>query len=263
VHAGPGLDDDALLAYLRRIDLPLAAATPRTLQQAHVQAIAYENLDVRLGRTISLDLPDLVAKLVTGGRGGYCYEQNTLMAGALEALGHRVTRCLGRVRLSDPVAPRPATHMVLLVDDHVVDVGFGTANPVVPIPLGGEASFGGCTWRTERVVAPEGDEVWQLALGDLAMYTFSDEPRHPVDYLTPNHWSSTHPLSLFTQVSMAHRWVGDVHLALAERELRERFPDGRSRTTVVPPEDHGRVLRERFGIDLPRADVDRLLALGG
>ena len=61
-------------AYLARIDykgtLEPTLETLEALQFAHVSAIPFENLDIMLGKTISLDLPHLEAKLVkaTAGR---------------------------------------------------------------------------------------------------------------------------------------------------------------------------------------------------
>src|SRR5690606_21239511 len=69
-------------------------------------------------------------KLVRDGRGGYCYEQNTLLQGALRALGFEVRGLAARVLWGHSTAIRAArTHMLLLVKSdgrcRVVDVGFG------------------------------------------------------------------------------------------------------------------------------------------
>ena len=63
-------------AYLNRIGhtgpLTADAATLAALHRAHVAAIPFENLDVLLGRGISVALPDVQRKLVEARRGGYC-----------------------------------------------------------------------------------------------------------------------------------------------------------------------------------------------
>jgi len=214
-----------------------------------VQAIPYENVDVRLGREIHLDRDSLVTKLVDGGRGGYCYEQNLLFAAVLEELGVPFTRHLGRVRMLDRTTPRPGTHMVLVVDGWAADVGFGSATPIGPVPLGGEVTYGPCTWSTARMTTPEGEEAWGMRLYDLLMYTFTEEPRHPVDYLTPNHFSSTHRMSIFTQLTMVQRWRDDdVQIGLVDRVLKERRPDGSEHDRLIEPDDVGQVLRDEFGL---------------
>jgi N-hydroxyarylamine O-acetyltransferase len=227
-----------------------------TLCRAHVEKIPYENLDVRLGREIRLDVASLTTKLVDERRGGYCYEHNTLFAHVLAELGFSVTRHLGRVRMGDPVSPRPATHMILTVDDLIVDVGFGSAVPLGPVPKGGEVTYGAWTWRSTRGTSPEGDEVWKVSLGDLPMFTFDDRAAHPVDYITPNHFSSTHPLSIFTQYVIASRWREDgVSIQLTDRGLKERRPDWSEHDTEIDPADLGPVLSEHFGLDLPQQDL--------
>ena len=78
-------------AYLGRIDY----TGPRTptydaltgILQAHIASIPFESFDVLLGRPIRLDPEGLQAKIVTGRRGGYCFEHASLMYAALEAIG--------------------------------------------------------------------------------------------------------------------------------------------------------------------------------
>ena len=74
-------------AYLARIGLGLAPAPDakglEIVQRAHRLSIPFENLDVRLGRGISLDPGHVFEKLVVKRRGGYCFEQNQLFLRAL------------------------------------------------------------------------------------------------------------------------------------------------------------------------------------
>ena len=93
-------------AYLARIGKPDAGAadlaTLRAVVAGHAQAIAFENLDAFTGRTPRLDPDDLAAKLVAGGRGGWCFEQNLLLRGALDDLGFRTTGLAGSGGLGPP-----------------------------------------------------------------------------------------------------------------------------------------------------------------
>src|SRR5436190_16013949 len=86
--------------------------TLSTLHQlifAHSHAIAYESLDIMLGRTPKLDLASLQRKMISGGRGGYCLEQNMLFREGLRSLGYNITSLQGRVVRGMAIdAPRPA-----------------------------------------------------------------------------------------------------------------------------------------------------------
>ena len=260
------LDAAAVARYLRHVGAGPDASLAE-LHFAHVRTIPYENLDVVLGREVRLDSDGLVAKMVDGSRGGYCFEQNSLFAAVLEARGDTVERRIGRIRMSDATSPRPATHMALIVDEQLVDVGFGAANPLGPVPLGGEATYGAYTWSTTRGTSPEGENVWWVRLFDMNLYTFTDAPQHPVDYIAPNHLSATHPRSIFRLTTMAQHWteVDGEHVqeGLMGLELTRRLPDGRVDVSQVEAEDLGKVLLERFGIDLvpqDRSDVARIAA---
>jgi N-acetyltransferase len=130
-----------LPTYLARIDYhgPLhpAARTPANLHRAHVAAISFENLDVLLGRGISVALDRVQTKLLTSQRGGYCYEHGVLFAAVLERLGYCVDRLLARIGDKDTERPRPRTHMTLRVQAEssrwLADVGFG-AGLLEPVP---------------------------------------------------------------------------------------------------------------------------------
>ncbi len=87
-------------AYLERVgydgDLKPTAETLRGLHRAHVAAIPFENLDIVLGRGISLEMDAMQDKLIRRDRGGYCYEHNLLFAALLERIGFAVSRLTAR-----------------------------------------------------------------------------------------------------------------------------------------------------------------------
>src|SRR5579871_6842774 len=105
-------------------------ATLNGVMAAHVESIPFENLDVLLGKPILIDEAALVRKLIHERRGGYCFEQNGLFLGVLEALGYQVTPISARVRLQRPrdyIPPR--THLFARVElegeSWLADVGVG------------------------------------------------------------------------------------------------------------------------------------------
>src|SRR5215469_12390605 len=111
--------DEALMgAYLRRIGTqrpgsPDAAAL-RVLHRDHQFAVPFENLSIHLGEPISLDDADLIDKIVSRRRGGFCYELNGAFALLLETLGFEVRRVAARVYGSDGFGP-PFDHLALVV----------------------------------------------------------------------------------------------------------------------------------------------------
>src|SRR5262245_61649611 len=196
-----------LAAYLKRIGFEGATrpdlATLQALHLAHATHVPFENLDILLGRPIRLDLASLQAKLVTGERGGYCFEQNLLFAAALTATGFSVRQLAGRVRYRTH-RTLPRMHMVLLAEAEgatwIADVGFGLEGLLLPVRFVSGEQSRQFRW-TYRVVEDAGhwvvqsqrDQVWN----DL--YAFSLEPQHPADFEMANYYASTHPDSRFVQ----------------------------------------------------------------
>lgn len=245
-------------AYLRRVgrERPrvASAGTLAALHEAHTASIPFENLDILLGRPISLELPALEAKLVAGRRGGYCFEQNTLFRAMLEGFGFAVTSLAARVRGGGVVRPR--THMLLRVElaegPWLADVGFGGDGPVVPLPFaaGPETWVEGIGFRLQR----EG-ESWVLARNAggqwTDLYAFTLEPQHPVDFEMANHFTSTWPRSPFVQSLTAQRARRSGSVILRNRELAVR-EGGAVRTETIRDPDHLlEVLDREFGLSFP------------
>ncbi len=143
-------------AYLDRVGVPAMRPSPEalaTLHEAHVRTIPFENVDIQLGHTPSLQLSDITDKLVRRRRGGYCFEHGLLFAACLERLGYQVTRGMARVRPDSPHGSR--THLVLFVDvagtRFLADPGFGSGL-LMPLPLedGATTEHGGWPYRLRR-----------------------------------------------------------------------------------------------------------------
>lgn len=251
----PTLD---LAAYLRRVGyegaLEPAEDVLRALHLAHATHIPFENLDILLRHPIRLDLASLQAKLVAGGRGGYCFEHNSLFAAVLEEVGFSVTRLAARVR-SGTTTLLPRTHMLLLVRCEgrtwVADVGFGAEGLLYPVPFeAGEVSE---QFAWSYRVVPEGD-LWVLQSlhGDTwtDLYAFTLEPQHAVDYEMANHYTSTHPDSRFRRTVTAQLAAPGIRWILRGGELT--VDDGATVTRRrVGPDELLSVLDDTFGLRLP------------
>ena len=101
--------------------------------------VPFENLSIHLGEPISLDEDDLIGKIVSRRRGGFCYELNGAFALLLQALGAHVERVAARVYANGQPGP-PFDHLALIVrpadgsGPWLADVGFGS-HSVFPLLL--------------------------------------------------------------------------------------------------------------------------------
>jgi N-hydroxyarylamine O-acetyltransferase len=265
VAESKSIDLGAYLARIRVEDaLEPSLSVLEKLHTGHLARIPFENIDVRLRRPVGLDLESLEAKMVRGGRGGYCFEQNTLFAAVLRALGFEVRTLEARVRPPGVTATLPRTHMLLQVDvagrAWIADVGFGAHGPLFPVLLDGTASEQpDGAYRVERETRTVNvlRRRWRGAWQDL--YAFSLAPALPVDFDVAHHYTSTHPSSAF---------VRTLTVQLAAPEARQILR-GRTHTVQCANEETMReiedaelpsLLRDEFGLRV--TDEDALLALG-
>ncbi|HLY55136.1 MAG TPA: arylamine N-acetyltransferase [Stellaceae bacterium] len=251
------IDLDAYFARIGYTGTPAAdERTLAVLHEAHVGTIPFENLDVIWRRPIALDPDSLQAKLVEGGRGGYCFEQNTLFKAVLDRLGFATHILAARVRLS-AAGVTPRTHMLLKVETRagamLADVGFGAVGLLRPLPLLPEieTSVPGAAYQLRHEAG-----VWILeaAVGSaeiMDLYAFTLEPHYPIDIEMANHYVSTHPRSHFRKTVTAQLTRADRRVTLRGTALtrqtgnaivEEQLPDEAAVLAALATE---------FGLEFP------------
>ena len=247
-----------LESYVRRIGYDgLREPTLRCLEAlhlAHATRIPFENLDIQLGLPIRLDLEALQAKLVRGGRGGYCFEHNTLFAAVLERLGFRLDTMEARVRLGDPELSS-RSHMTLKIHlpegAWLADVGFGGEGLLGPVPFGGtEIRRFGDSHR----LAEEGRRTVLQSLrpeGWFDLYAVEPEPAQPIDRIVGNHYTSTYPASRFVTTLTAQLPTPEGRHVLRNRTYTV-IRQGRAEVReLADPEELLQLLQEVFGLTFP------------
>ncbi|MFF8839894.1 arylamine N-acetyltransferase [Streptomyces sp. NPDC015130] len=273
--SGDELDLDAYLARIgydigRDGELSTDLRTLKAVHRAHVRSIPFENLDVALGRQVPLDLKSLQAKLVGRRRGGYCYEQNSLLAAALERIGFPVAGRGARNRTRG-AALLPVTHALLVVqvegEQWLADAGFGWQGPLEPVPLREGASVEQGGWSFGVGAEDEGIHVLRSLRphGWTDLYAFSPQTLYPGDFTVMNHFSSSHPESRFLGQVVAQRPGAGVRRALVRETLTSMGTDGATEERVVTAAELAATLETVFGIELDdeeRAGLERLHAAG-
>lgn len=260
-------------AYFARIgyggDARPDLVTLNAVMAAHAQSVPFENLDVLLGRGISLSPEAVQQKLVHERRGGYCFEQNGLLLLVLQSLGFDVTPLSARVRYQRPRDMLPArTHLFLRVEidgvPWVADVGIGSMS------LTGAFRFDveGEQWTPHepRRIVREGDRLFhQVRLGDdwHDVLEFTGESMPPIDRELANWYTSTHPQSHFrSRLMVARALPNGGRLVLLNRELTRRTRDGVVDTLAVATPAHLlEVLANEFALRFPPGTEFRCDAL--
>ncbi len=247
-------------AYLDRIgyrgavrpDLSVLVA----LQESHVCAVPFENLDVQLGRPVTTAAEDAYEKIVGDDRGGWCYEQNGLFGWALEQIGFDVTRVAAAVMRQDRGDASLANHLCLLVTTpessatYLVDVGFG-GSLLEPIQL----------MEDEYAQAPFclglkkiDDGYWRFweDIGDGKFsYDFLDVPANEAALQAKCATLQSDPSSIFVMNLVAQLRSQEQHMVLRGRVLHVASANGITRRTLNSVDEIVATLASQFGLDLP------------
>ena len=246
--------------YLSRIGyegpLDMTEDTLFQLQSRHLHTVPYENFDILNGKPLSLEIPDLYKKIIVQHRGGYCFELNALFGWLLRELGFKVTDYFARFWRDEPNAPPKRRHHILKVEvgekAYLCDVGVGGIVPLRPIEM------------VENLVQVQGDEHYKLEQDPYFgwilceekksdwkwIYSFTEEPQLPKDYIMASFWCEHAPDSIFNKEAMAAiRTVAGRH-SLAGREFRIFTNEGVQVVVPQSEEAYAEALNTYFGIVL-------------
>jgi N-hydroxyarylamine O-acetyltransferase len=235
----------------------------RRLVTGHATAIAYESIDVLLNKPPSLDPKLLQSKMIFGGRGGYCFEQNMLFRAGLRSLGYKVTSLQARVVRGLAIdAIRPMLHMVLRVDlpegAFLADVGLGNLAPTTALKLLVDEEQES-PHEIMRFVAMGDELVLQSKLGNSweHIYRVVFLPRVDAEYAICNWFTATHPESPHLNNLIAARpGPNRTRLTLFNSRLSVRYPTGEvHRRTISGSQAFRDVLTKEFGIRLSDFDL--------
>jgi len=237
--------------------------------EAHVRRIPFENLDILLGLAISVRPEDVEQKLVHGGRGGYCFEHNTLMLHILSTLGFEVRPISARVRYQKPRSfTPPRTHLFLRVEiegqSWLVDVGVGGLTPTCALRLTLDTPQQ-TPHETRRIVAEGQWTGFEERSADARLYhqarfddtwhdicDFTLEQMLPIDVELANWYTSAHPDSHFKNRLIVARSCKEGRMILLGDQYKYRPKSGPLQIQSIDNDEHLlAVLADTFGLHFP------------
>ncbi|MDX2271987.1 MAG: arylamine N-acetyltransferase [Cyanobacteriota bacterium] len=263
------LSPQQVVTYLERLgyqgSLHPTPETLRRLQNSHLLAVPFENLDIHIGRAISIEPQHLFHKIVLQRRGGFCYELNGLLAELLMALGFQVDRLSAQVNRPDGRLGPAFDHLVLLVHlEHpwLVDVGFGDSfrDPLRLVADCPQSSYRlTCQhnhWRVEQS-QPNGD--WK------SQFVFDLDPHPLSDFAAMCQFHQTSPESLFPKMPLCSIATPTGRVTLSKQKLimtldsTNRTEKGSEKKVMtLTRSDYATALATYFGVKLADREVERL-----
>lgn len=250
--------------YLRRIGydggVTPSVANLQKLMTCHLRSVPYETVSIhRSGKTPSLAVNDLFAKIVDANGGGYCFEQNTLFQALLESLGYDARPCFCR-STDTPGQVDPINHRGVLValggKQYLADVGWGGPMAQGPLLLeDGIHEVAGKRYVVERIsdhwlsidrFSSQPDEMGnprRVGIMELCLAEVKD-----ADFDALNRKFSS-PGSEFRDVAMANISTSDGYLALADRKFTV-VKDGHKTVRELAEDEIDEVLKTHFGLGM-------------
>lgn len=266
------IDDKTVNEYLDRIGVPrpevLDGASLAVLHRAHLLAVPFENLSLHLAEPVSLEPDDLMDKIVTRRRGGFCYELNGAFALLLRALGAEVSLAAAAVYGGDRLGP-PFDHLALIVrladgGRWLVDIGFGD-HSVYPLDLDDrqeQADPAGRFQLIETGLIKTGEGDLDLLRDGKPRYRLELRERSMGDFGPTCWYQQTSPKSHFTQNTVCSRLTEDGRITLSGRTLTRTVTtadntEGGTRTEEELTTDDAvlAAYRDHFGVVLDRLPI--------
>ncbi len=245
-----------LETYLNRIAYTGAReptlAVLNALQEAHLSAIPYENLDIHLGRRLPLDQSRAYEKIVLQKRGGWCYEMNALFAWALREIGFEVQYLSSGVLRPNGQTPDGDQQILFVNRAYLADVGFGDG-AICALPLHqGTYQAGFLEYRISL------EDNWTMhnpKESNTAGFVFSLEPRELGFFQERCSDLQTNPDSGFVRLTVCQRMTREALYTLRGAVLTVRTRTGESQRNLENLEDYQKVLLEHFKLELLQAPV--------
>lgn len=213
--------------YLRRFDATsltnVSLDQLAQLQNLHLESIPFENLDVIRKVPIYLTLEHIYKKVVHRYRGGYCYELNGLLHWLLKELRYDAHLVAATVLRKTGEWAKTDTHAAIIVyldQPYLVDVGFGTATPRIPVPLNGrETTDVRATYRIVKYDDRFFDLMRKNKTDERILYRFNTEKKELIDFHEECVFNQVSKESTFTHSDIITRSTATGQITLTDQTL--------------------------------------------
>lgn len=243
--------------YLRRIGIEENDIEPnlenlKKLQRQHLLNAPFENLDIHWKRPILLDNDKFYEKIISGKRGGFCYELNGLLFKLLTALGYENKLVSARVFNGKDFGAE-YDHLAILTkidgEEYLVDAGFGdfTAEPLKFV-LDEEQQDKNGNFKLKKhdaeyfeVLKKKGEE-WE------SDYIFKDLARDLSEFAEMCNFHQTSPESHFTLNKLCSIMTDDGRKTLTNNKFIQTKNGVKTETEVNSEQEFDEILEREFRI---------------
>jgi len=241
------------IRYSGSLDVTLEVLT--ALQKAFLYSVPFENLDIHARIPITLDPERFYQKIVQNGRGGFCYECNSVFYQLLRQLGFDVHFIAARMTETD-INNQRYSHMALLVNldrPYLVDVGNGQS-VMVPMTIGDDtiSEAEGIQYK----VAPFDAVEYALFFGKQdanwhPRFVFSTRPRRLEEFAQMCLYHQTSPNSLFMKQRLCTLPIPGGRMTLLGNQFSIMENGNETTITLESDQQIDAILQQYFKMRLP------------
>jgi N-hydroxyarylamine O-acetyltransferase len=242
--------------YLQRIDYQGACnadiETVTALMKHQLMHIPFENIDVLKRIEISMQPEKIVNKLIYQQRGGYCFELNGLFTQVLQTLD--IPYQLIGARPVIPGEKKPRTHLALALqlndETWLCDLGFGRYGIRKPINL---KQINQIIEQDHDCFMLTQDEPGNYLLktqikGEWAeQYEFDLIDQQWIDFIPANHYTSTHPDSIFVNNLILVQYT-ETGRKIMNNYVLKLINNGQQDVQIINPPDMATVIKQEFNL---------------
>jgi N-hydroxyarylamine O-acetyltransferase len=249
---------EALLERIGLAAMPEATAGGlHELHRAYLARLPYEDIAIQLRETGPLDEADLITRVCAEGRGGYCFELNTVLAALLRACGFVVSRHQAVVG-----GEGPTNHMALLVhldaERWLADAGLGEGF-VEPLPFReGTTRIGPFAFNLTR----EDGGSWWVGMHEWTSFRgfrMFEAESSVADFDPHHHRLASDPESSFVKTFVVQSPRPDRIVTVRARTFSAVGPDVDAKR-VLERQEFAAVLQDEFGLEVAGERLERLWA---
>ena len=234
----------------------------KEIQKNHISTFSFNNIAVLQKQNISLDIDDILEKLVNKNLGGYCFEHNKLLYEVLKALGFEVRILIAKV-LNNLDVDSPRTHRITLLSfdnkQYLVDVGFGSVCPLSPLDINDTNHH-----EKYRIVKNESDD-YQLELKTFnkhfILYKFNLENYTEADCIMGNFYSSNYKDAVFVNNFVISLRLLDCTYSLRNHIYHKIYKDKTDVTTILNDTQLYEIITKDFNIPIAKQEVQNLFKI--
>ncbi len=251
--------------YLERIDytdeIEVTDDILIKLHKKHVYQIPFENLDVHYKRPFDLDIDRVYKKIINEGRGGFCYELNSLFNHLLNDFGFSSRIIASRIIDQDGTLGPELDHMAIYVKtekEFLLDVGYGDLF-ITPLEIRSGVQYDGRNYfRIDKMNQHE----YLLSMSEdgadfSKRYTFSLDVVRAEDFDNICLDKQTNPKSYFVQNVICTKPTETGRVTIFNDKFLERKGELKTETRIQGEDDLTRFLKEKFSIMIRRQTVNK------